>query len=158
MKGWRRCTSRVAKKRPESTAIRTRTTEPAKSDSPRAALPTFEALTTHDDEPVLPFRPRHKLRPGPLPLLLPARARAAAEVLWHFKANADKDPTGYKTLEEVVGTTDMPAFQKKWETYVMKIGATRLGPKGDAVPSAFIFSTNRVQFQSPDHFDFLMPL
>jgi hypothetical protein len=38
-----------------------------------------------------------------------------------FKANADKDPTGYKTLEEILGTTDMPAFQKKWEAYVLKI-------------------------------------
>jgi len=35
-----------------------------------------------------------------------------------FLANAKTDPTGYATLQKVLGLTDMPAFQRKWERYV----------------------------------------
>ena len=38
-----------------------------------------------------------------------------------FKAAAAKDPTGYKTLQAMLGEDDMDAFKKKWEAYVMKI-------------------------------------
>ncbi|HEX3997376.1 MAG TPA: C39 family peptidase [Pirellulales bacterium] len=38
-----------------------------------------------------------------------------------FHAHAAADPTGYKTLQKVLGETDMPAFQKRWEAYVMKL-------------------------------------
>ena len=38
-----------------------------------------------------------------------------------FKANAQDDPTGYKTLQTVLGETDMADFQKRWEKYVMKL-------------------------------------
>ncbi len=35
-----------------------------------------------------------------------------------FVANAKEDPTGFKTLQKVLGESDMAAFQKKWEAYV----------------------------------------
>jgi hypothetical protein len=35
-----------------------------------------------------------------------------------FTANAKADPTGFKTLQKVLGESDMVAFQKKWEAYV----------------------------------------
>ena len=38
-----------------------------------------------------------------------------------FVKNADKDPTGYETLQAVLGERDMPAFQKRWEQYVLKL-------------------------------------
>jgi len=38
-----------------------------------------------------------------------------------FRAHAADDPSGYKTLQKVLGETDMPAFQKRWEAYVMKL-------------------------------------
>ena len=38
-----------------------------------------------------------------------------------FVANSKADPTGYKTLQQVLGETDMAAFQKRWEAYVMKL-------------------------------------
>jgi hypothetical protein len=34
-----------------------------------------------------------------------------------FRARAANDPTGYKTLQSVLGETDMPAFQKRWEAF-----------------------------------------
>jgi hypothetical protein len=33
-------------------------------------------------------------------------------------ANAKDDPTGFKTLQKILGEPDMVAFQKKWEAYV----------------------------------------
>lgn len=41
-----------------------------------------------------------------------------------FRANANKDPTGYKTLQEVLGRKgddEMQAFQKEWEKWVLKL-------------------------------------
>ena len=38
-----------------------------------------------------------------------------------FVANQKTDPTGYKTLQTVLGERDMTAFQRKWETFVMKL-------------------------------------
>jgi hypothetical protein len=40
-----------------------------------------------------------------------------------FHANRQEDPTGYKTLQEVLGRKDkdMAEFQKQWEAYVLKL-------------------------------------
>lgn len=36
-----------------------------------------------------------------------------------FAANVKRDPTGYETLKRVLGETDMQAFKKKWEKFVL---------------------------------------
>ena len=38
-----------------------------------------------------------------------------------FLANRDDDPTGYRTLKEVLGEDDMDAFKEKWEAFVLKL-------------------------------------
>lgn len=38
-----------------------------------------------------------------------------------FDKNAVADPTGYKTLQKVLGVTNMISFQKTWEDYVLKL-------------------------------------
>jgi|ERR1700754_1543303 len=38
-----------------------------------------------------------------------------------FLANQDHDPTGYKTLQTVLGETNMNQFQRRWEKYVMSL-------------------------------------
>ncbi len=38
-----------------------------------------------------------------------------------FLANRKTDPTGYRTLQTVLGEKDMTKFQKRWEAYVMKL-------------------------------------
>jgi len=38
-----------------------------------------------------------------------------------FYAARAKDPTGYKTLQSVLGKKDMVAFKKDWEKYVLKL-------------------------------------
>jgi len=38
-----------------------------------------------------------------------------------FRRSVDDDPTGLKTLAAVLGTSDLAAFKKQWEAYVMKL-------------------------------------
>ena len=38
-----------------------------------------------------------------------------------FYANREKDPTGYNTLQEILGRKDMAEFQRDWEAYVLKL-------------------------------------
>jgi len=38
-----------------------------------------------------------------------------------FLANRKTDPTGYKTLQKILGQKDMAAFEKKWQTYVLTL-------------------------------------
>ncbi|HYP52738.1 MAG TPA: hypothetical protein VEQ42_04325 [Pyrinomonadaceae bacterium] len=45
-----------------------------------------------------------------------------------FRAGHREDPTGYKTLRSVLGETDMAAFQKRWEAFVLGLGEERLTP------------------------------
>ncbi|MBI3070832.1 MAG: DUF1570 domain-containing protein [Deltaproteobacteria bacterium] len=35
-----------------------------------------------------------------------------------FRANVDRDPSGLETLKSILGTTDLAAFQKRWEAFV----------------------------------------
>jgi hypothetical protein len=36
-----------------------------------------------------------------------------------FVTEAEQDPTGYATLKNVLGESDMEAFRKKWEKFVL---------------------------------------
>jgi hypothetical protein len=38
-----------------------------------------------------------------------------------FVANVKSDPTGFKTLQRVLGEKDMAAFQKKWEKFTLEL-------------------------------------
>ena len=38
-----------------------------------------------------------------------------------FVANAKTDPTGYKTLQRLVGERDMAVFQRRWTAFVLKL-------------------------------------
>lgn len=38
-----------------------------------------------------------------------------------FRRDAKKDPGGYQTLADVLGTEDMDGFQKTWQKYVLKL-------------------------------------
>lgn len=38
-----------------------------------------------------------------------------------FRSNCAKDPTGYQTLQDILGQPDMDAFQKQWEAFVLKL-------------------------------------
>jgi hypothetical protein len=38
-----------------------------------------------------------------------------------FRAQKESDPTGYATLQAVLGEDDMDAFQKRWEAFVLRL-------------------------------------
>jgi len=38
-----------------------------------------------------------------------------------FAAHAAEDPTGYATLQRVLGGNDMDAFAKKWAAFTLKL-------------------------------------
>jgi hypothetical protein len=38
-----------------------------------------------------------------------------------FRAASSNDPTGYETLQEVLGRKDMEEFQREWEKWVLKL-------------------------------------
>ncbi len=38
-----------------------------------------------------------------------------------FVANQKEDPTGYRSLQKVLGESDMEDFQKRWEKYVLEL-------------------------------------
>ena len=53
-------------------------------------------------------------------LLYYLQERGLLDKYWRTWTRArDVDPTGYLTLQAVLGTTDMAAFQEEWETFVM---------------------------------------
>ena len=45
-----------------------------------------------------------------------------------FHSNRASDPTGFDTLKKVLGESDMNAFQKRWEKFVLELGEERLTP------------------------------
>lgn len=48
--------------------------------------------------------------------------RGLLEKFYHrFHARQREDPTGYNTLQEVLGEKDMDAFKKKWEAFVLRL-------------------------------------
>lgn len=38
-----------------------------------------------------------------------------------FSSNQKSDPTGIVTLKRVLGETDLDAFQRRWESWVLKL-------------------------------------
>ncbi|MBV9928882.1 MAG: hypothetical protein JOZ96_27975 [Acidobacteria bacterium] len=45
-----------------------------------------------------------------------------------FYNNRATDPTGFDTLKKTLNEPDMPAFQKRWETFVLSLAQERLTP------------------------------
>jgi hypothetical protein len=44
------------------------------------------------------------------------------EKFYHaFRANSGRDPSGYRTLQQVLGRDDMAAFQNEWEAWVLEL-------------------------------------
>ena len=50
-----------------------------------------------------------------------------------FHAHQKQDPTGYQTLQRILGVADMNSFKRTWETYVSRL---RQGFEVDSLPPA----------------------
>lgn len=42
-------------------------------------------------------------------------------LIWRFTRNHLQDPSGYRTLVNLLGAEDMVAFPKRWETWVISL-------------------------------------
>lgn len=84
-------------------------------------VPSFEALTsTTDDQFYSQDKGTNYAQARYLCYYL--QQRGLLRKFYHrFRANVEKDPTGYQTLQAVLGRRDMEAFEKEWEAYVLKL-------------------------------------
>jgi hypothetical protein len=48
-----------------------------------------------------------------------------------FHAHQKEDPTGYKSLQKIMGLVDMNAFKQKWEKYILGL---KQGFEVDSLP------------------------
>jgi len=82
-------------------------------------VPSFKALTaTTDDRFYNQDKGTNYAQARYLCYYLQEKGRLVA--FYHaFVAAHKADPTGYKTLQTVLGETDMDAFKKRWETFVL---------------------------------------
>ncbi len=91
--------------------------EAIKKDS----LPTFEKLTAMDDDEFY-RRDRGTNYAQSRYLCYYLQEKGLLTRFYkEFTANARDDPTGYRTLVRILDEKDMVAFQKRWETFVMKL-------------------------------------
>ncbi len=82
-------------------------------------VPSFKALTaTTDDEFYNRDKGTNYAHARYLCYYL--QEKGLLDTFYHaFVAAHQADPTGYKTLQTVLGETDMDAFKKRWETFVL---------------------------------------
>jgi hypothetical protein len=87
----------------------------------QARLPTFKELTaTTDNEFYSSDRGDNYAQARYLCYYLQERGLLAK--FYHaFVKNFDEDPTGYRTLTEILGEKDMADFQRRWEKYVNQL-------------------------------------
>ena len=86
-------------------------------------VPAFEVtLLRHDDRPSFGFGEDPGTNYSQARYLCYYLPGASLKIL-SLPKHAAGDPEGYKTLQDVLGVTDMPAFQKQWEEYVMTLKA-----------------------------------
>lgn len=91
-------------------------------------LLTFEKLTALDSRAFYgDARGTHYAQARYLLYYLQER-RLLTRFYREFRDRHREDPTGYATLRQVLGETDMAAFQKRWEEFVLGLGEERLTP------------------------------
>jgi hypothetical protein len=85
------------------------------------AVPSFEQLTTTTNRQFYgDNRSIHYAQARYLCYYLQEQGKLT-NFFHNFVANCKTDPTGYKTLTQVLGEGDMSTFQTKWEKFVLSI-------------------------------------
>jgi hypothetical protein len=84
-------------------------------------VPSFAELTATDDDAFYEHDPGTNYSQARY-LCYYLQEQKLLVKFYHAFVNAQKDdPTGYKTLQSVLGEKDMAAFQRKWEKFVLKL-------------------------------------
>ncbi|MGD2089749.1 MAG: hypothetical protein PVH61_26475 [Candidatus Aminicenantes bacterium] len=85
------------------------------------AVPSFKTLTSTTDYSFYQQDPgTHYAQARYLCYYL--QEKGLLKTFYHkFHTNCKKDPTGFETLKQVLGESDMDAFKKKWERFVLQL-------------------------------------
>ncbi len=84
-------------------------------------VPSFEAMTGMDDDAFY-NKDRGTNYSQARYLCYYLQEKGLLVKFYHAAVKAQKDdPSGYKTLQKILGESDMDAFKKKWEAYVAKL-------------------------------------
>ena len=84
----------------------------------RRAVPTFDALTRLDADAFYGDNSGVNYAASRYLLYYLQEKGALREFYRRYRANVEKDPTGYATLVATLGVTDMRAFEADWQRYV----------------------------------------
>ena len=87
----------------------------------RKVVPTFKAMTAMSDTEFYRETTGTNYAQARYLMYYLQEKKLLVKFYREFTANAKTDPTGYKTLQAVLGERDMTLFQRKWETFVMKL-------------------------------------
>lgn len=87
----------------------------------RKIVPTFKALTSMPDAEFYKEATGTNYAQARYLLFYLQEKKLLIKYYKEFTANAKTDPTGYKTLQSVLGERDMIDFQSRWEAFVMKL-------------------------------------
>lgn len=87
----------------------------------RKTVPTFKALTSMSDTEFYKEATATNYAQARYLMYYLQEKKLLVRYYKEFSANVKTDPTGYKTLQNVLGERDMVAFQRNWEAFVMKL-------------------------------------
>lgn len=87
----------------------------------KKVVPTFKAMTAMSDTEFYKEATGTNYAQARYLMYYLQEKKMLVKYYKEFTANAKTDPTGYKTLQRVLGETDMLAFQHRWESFVMKL-------------------------------------
>lgn len=86
-----------------------------------ASLPSFEKLTSMTDTEFYREDPGTNYAQSRYLLYYLQDQKLLVKFYKEFTTNAKSDPSGFKSLQKILGERDMKAFQKRWETFVLEL-------------------------------------
>lgn len=87
----------------------------------RKIVPSFKALTSMTDREFYEEATGTNYAQARYLLYYLQEKKLLVKYYREFTANSATDPSGYKTLQKILGERDMAAFQRRWEAFVMKL-------------------------------------
>ncbi len=84
-------------------------------------VPTFKALTSMTDREFYKEATGTNYAQSRYLMYYLQEKKLLVRYYKEFTANVKTDPTGYKSLQKVLGERDMLAFQRRWEKFVMNL-------------------------------------
>lgn len=87
----------------------------------KKVVPTFKILTSMTDREFYKEATGTNYAQARYLLYYLQEKKLLVKYYKEFTANVKTDPTGYKSLQKILGKRDMIDFQRRWEAFVMKL-------------------------------------